>query len=124
MPFQFFSKPIKKMLVHDPYLNKRHVIIDRLGQYITMASQHNSLERVDVYTKREVDGDEQEAAIRELNRKHSVDICFDYRSEHDRFIEVTRVDGERAQIILGRGLDFIQPDGSTKPTYVIIQDPL
>ena len=35
-----------------------------------------------------------------------------------------RVDGTRAQILIGTGLDFIQADGRVKPTYIVVQDPL
>ena len=121
---EFFAKPCKKMLVHDPYLHNRSVIVDRLGEYIAMASKHNSLEEVVVHTKKVFDNGEQKAAEQELTRRHQVNIRFVHTVEHDRYIEVTRLDGERAKIILGRGLDFIQPDGSTKPTHIIIEDPL
>lgn len=120
----FFSKPCIKMTVHDPYLMNRDVIVDRLGEYISMASQHNTLDEVIIQTRKANDSGEQEAAERELIRKHPVNIRFEHKAEHDRFIEVIRLNGEKAKIILGRGLDFLQPDGSTKATYIIIQDPL
>lgn len=121
---EFFSKPCIKMTVHDPYLMNRDVIVDRLGEYISMASQHNILDEVIIQTRKANDSGEQEAAKRELTRKYPVNIRFEHKAEHDRFIEVIRLNGEKAKIILGRGLDFIQPDGSTKPTHIIIQDPL
>lgn len=120
----FFSKPCIKMTVHDPYLINRDVIVDRLGEYISMASQHNILDEVIIQTRKANDSGEQEVAKRELTRKYPVNIRFEYKAEHDRFIEVIRLNGEKTKIILGRGLDFIQPDGSTKPTHIIIQDPL
>ncbi len=112
------------MTIHDPYLMNLDVIVDRLGEYISMASQHNILDEVIIQTRKANDSGEQEAAKRELTRKYPVNIRFEHKAEHDRFIEVIRLNGERAKIILGRGLDFIQPDGSTKATHIIIQDPL
>ena len=120
----FFAKPCKKMLVHDPYLFDREHIVNRLGNYISMASQHSSVDEVIVHTKKAPDSREQEKAEQELISKFNGSIRFKHTAEHDRYIEITRVNGEQARIILGRGLDFIQPDGSTKSTYIVIQDPV
>lgn len=120
----FFAKPCKKMLVHDPYLFDREHIVNRLGKYISMASQHNIMDEVIVHTKKAPDSREQEKAEQELTSKFNCSIRFKHTAEHDRYIEITRLNGEQARIILGRGLDFIQPDGSTKTTYIVIQDPV
>jgi len=120
----FFAKPCKKMLVHDPYLFDREHIVNRLGKYISMASQHNLMDEVIVHTKKAPDSREQEKAEQELTSKFNCSIRFKHTAEHDRYIEITRLNGEQARIILGRGLDFIQPDGSTKTTYIVIQDPV
>lgn len=121
---EVFSSPCVKLFVHDPYLNNRERIVNRLGSYVAMAAQHNTLSEVTVKTKKSTDGREQELAEQELNKKFNGIIYFTHVAEHDRFIEVTRQDGERARIIIGRGLEFIQPDGSIKSTFIIIQDPL
>ncbi len=119
----FFSKPIKTLNVNDPYLHNHERIVNRLGAYIDMASQQDTLEKVVVWTKRDADPATQDRAIRELERKYSFSIKFIFDPEHDRYIDVTRVNGERARIFIGRGLDFIQKDGSLAPTYIVIQDP-
>lgn len=55
----------------------------------------------------------------------SIERVFDPKKiHHDRSITLIRHDGTKARIIIGRGLDFIRPDGTVDPTYVIIQDPL
>jgi len=119
----FFAKPCKKMLVHDPYLFDREHIVNRLGKYISMASQHNIMDEVIIHTKKALDSREQEKAEQELISKFNSSIRFKHTAEHDRYIEITRLNGEQARIILGRGLDFIQPDGSVKSTYIVIEDP-
>jgi hypothetical protein len=119
-----FSKPIRKLMVHDPYLHDRERIVNRLGQYILMASRHNSLEEVVVQTKRAQNQREQDLAIQELLRQYNFPIRFKFSAHHDRFIEILRNSDEKARIIIGRGLDFIQPDGSINPTFIVIQDPV
>jgi hypothetical protein len=121
---EIFAKPCKNLLIHDPYLFDRERIVNRLGVYIAMAAQHTSLEDVIVHTKPAPDRAEQIKSEQELNRKFNEIIRFKHTADHDRFIEITRLDGQKARIILGRGLDFIQPDGSIKSTYIVIQDPV
>ena len=121
---EVFSEPCKKLLVHDPYLFNRNQIVDRLGAYISMAAQHGTLEHVIVHTKKAPDSREQENSEREINRRFNEMIRFKHTANHDRFMEIERVNGECARIFIGRGLDFIQPDGSIKSTYVVIQDPV
>jgi len=120
----FFEKPCKKMFINDPYLFDREHIVIRVGKYISMASQNDILDEVIVHTKKATDSSEQEKAVQELKSKFNVSIGFKYTAEHDRYIKIIRANGEQARIIFGRGLDFIQPDGSVKSTYIIIQDPL
>ena len=43
---------------------------------------------------------------------------------HDRFIHLTRADGTEARIGIGVGLDFIKPNGRTRMTDIIIEDPM
>jgi hypothetical protein len=61
-----------------------------------------------------------------LERQHP-DVAFDFhrseRAEHDRFVEIHRTEGGKARILIGQGLDFINPDGSVRPTYIVIEDP-
>ncbi|NLC25919.1 MAG: DUF1998 domain-containing protein, partial [Fastidiosipila sp.] len=120
----FFKKSCVKMLIHDPYLQSRERIVNRLGNYIALAEEQGDLEKVIVHTKLAQDNGEQENAILELVDEFGDFIQFKYTADHDRYIEVERSNGERARIIIGRGLDFIRPDGSTKPTYIVIQDPI
>lgn len=120
---EVFSKPCLKILVHDPYLFTKEHILNRLDAYINMAIQHNTLNEVIVHTKKVTDN-EQTFAEQELNRKYHGLIQFKHTTEHDRYIDIIRVNGEKAKIIIGRGLDFIQPDGSTKSTFIVIQDPV
>ncbi|NMC84201.1 MAG: DEAD/DEAH box helicase [Anaerolineaceae bacterium] len=119
-----FALPCKKLLVHDPYLYSREQIVNRLGAYIAMAVKHDSLSEVVVFTKKHIDGGEQDRAEQEINQKYNGIIRFKHMADHDRYIEITRLNGERAKIIIGRGLDFIQPDGSIRSTYIVIQDPV
>ena len=88
-----------------------------------MVYQHSSMEEVIVHTKKAPDSREQEKAEQELISKFNGSIRFKHTADHDRYIEITRVNGEQARIILGRGLDFLQPDGSVKSTYIVIEDP-
>jgi superfamily II DNA or RNA helicase len=119
-----FEVPCKRLLVHDPYLYDRERIVNRLGAYIDMAAKHSSLSEVIVLTKKASDSKSQEKAEQEINRKYNGIIRFKHTADHDRFIDVMRINGEQAKIIIGRGLDFIQPDGSIRSTYIVIQDPV
>jgi hypothetical protein len=42
---------------------------------------------------------------------------------HDRSIGLRRANGERARIVIGKGLDFIQYGGRTVRTFLFIEDP-
>jgi hypothetical protein len=119
-----FSKPCKKLLVHDPYLIDTERILNRLGAYIHLANKANTLEEVLVISKKADTSRVQKTAEQELNNRFGGIIRFKHTADHDRYIEITRVNGEKARIIIGRGLDFIRPDGTVQDTFVIIQDPL
>jgi len=120
---EFFEKPVTKMIINDPYLNDKERIVNRAGSYIKLAYKSGHLEDVVIQTKKARPDFEQVEAENELMRKYPNLIRFKHFAEHDRWIEVTRIDNEKARVIIGRGLDFIQPDGSLKRTYVVIQDP-
>lgn len=120
----FFAQPIQRMTIHDPYLVDRERLVNRLSPYLRMASGHKDLERVIIHTKRADDKERQDAARRELEQEFPALLDFKFTADHDRYLEVVRVNGERARIYIGRGFDFIRPDGSTKATYIVIQDPM
>ena len=119
-----FSEPCETILINDPYLIDRKSIF-LLEPYLEMAIKNGSLNSVIVHTKKSVQYQEQLDAEKSINQKFNNLIVFKHNPiEHDRYIELTRKDGERARIILGRGLDFMQSDGSIKSTFIIIQDPI
>jgi superfamily II DNA/RNA helicase len=124
-----FNKPTIELSVYDPYLLTNEVIEQRLGEYIRLASQPGQLRKVLIFTRKAGQGfpgndKEQEYAENQIIRKYGNIVVFKHNYyQHDRFIEILRLDGTKARIIIGRGLDFIQPDRSTKPTFVIIEDP-
>lgn len=121
---EVFDKPCESLLINDPYLFNADKI-NALEPYLKMASKHNTLSKVTVHTKKSSDYKLQVDAENELNAKFNNLIKFKHIPlEHDRFIEISRLNGEKARIILGRGLDFIQEDGSIKSTFIVIQDPL
>lgn len=124
-----FSRPVKRMLVNDAYLYDRERIVHRLGAYVELAERQGALELVTVITKKagqsgnSGNGIDQERAEQELTRKSRATINFKHsQPQHDRFIEIERTDGTKARILIGQGLDFIQSDGRTKPTYIVIEE--
>ena len=119
-----FQKPCKQLLVHDPYLNDSERIINRLGAYIRLAQRTNALEDVLVISRKADRDNGQSSAEREVNNMFGGIVRFKHTASHDRFIEITRTSGEKARIIIGRGLEFINSDGTVKDTFIIIQDPL
>jgi superfamily II DNA or RNA helicase len=120
----FFTQPVQRMTIHDPYLFDRERLVNRLSPYIQMASRHQTLEKVIIHTKRADDRHRQDAAEQELKQRFPDLLDFKHTADHDRFLGVVRVSGERARIYIGRGFDFIRPDGSTRATYIVIQDPV
>lgn len=121
---KFFTKPVKKMIINDPYLSKDWVIKKRLASYLELANFNNTLEEVIIYTNKVANSREQASAFDWLKSNFPVKINIIGSAEHDRTIEVTRVSGEKARIIIGKGLDFIDEFGKTKPTFIIIEDPV
>jgi len=119
-----FKKPCVAMLINDPYLIDKQSI-NLLNPYIEMAIKDKTLKSVVVHTKKSIEFNEQLAAEKSISKKFKDVVVFKHEPiEHDRYIELTREDGEKARIIFGRGLDFMQPDGSIKSTFIIIQDPI
>lgn len=126
-----FAQPVLQLRVNDPYLQTYEQIVNRLGAYIGLASQHHNFDKVTVITRRAgeagiySDKETQDRAIKALEKKFpNVKIIFKYdRPEHDRFIEIHRANGTQARILIGRGLDFIGPKGDIMSTYIVIQYP-
>jgi hypothetical protein len=126
---QFFSRPVQRMTVCDPYLFDHERIINRLGAYIDMARDGGGLQRVEVITRdaqiEKQDRASQTKAFESLRARFAdVDIRVNRptnREHHDRWIEITRTDGSRACLHIGRGLDFIRPDGTVQATVLIIE---
>ena len=128
-----FSQPVTHLLVNDRYLLDEERLCNRLGAYLTLANQHGILQHVLVRTwpagekGRGGSKDEQNRAIQKLKSKFpTVTIDVNRKEaivEHDRFIILTRTNGTKARILIGQGLDFIQPDGTIRPTHIIIEDP-
>jgi ATP-dependent helicase YprA (DUF1998 family) len=120
----FYAQPVRNMFINDRYLQTADVILHRVGAHIALAQQHGTLERVTIQAR--ADGEEQRRAIKQLKARFPlVDISFrlDYHTAHDRHIELTRTDGRKARAIIGMGLDFIERDGTVRPTFIVIQDP-
>ncbi|MBN8595240.1 MAG: DEAD/DEAH box helicase [Anaerolineae bacterium] len=127
---ELFNRPVSAMKVSDPYLIDRERIVNRLGAYIRLAAAQGTLVRVDVTTRdaqlERHDREEQTRAFEELQELFP-DIILQCqrrtdRQEHDRWIEITRADGSKARLYIGRGLDFIRPDGTVQGTYLVIEE--
>ena len=118
-----FNVPVKRIVIHDPYLDNRERLVNRAGAYIELAFKSGGLEEAIIMTKKARSSYEQDSAENELSRKYPDLLRIKHVADHDRWIEITRENGEKSRIIIGRGLDFIQPDGSLKRTYIVIQDP-
>lgn len=118
----FYAAPVVGMIVTDRYLHSRDRILDRLGAHVALARKGGALEWVLVKT--EENGQEQRNAVNDLkNRFPDVRIRFDLvkKADHDRSIEVTRVNGSKSRVILGIGLDFIYPSGDVQKTFLVFQ---
>jgi superfamily II DNA or RNA helicase len=129
----FFAAPVVEMRVIDPYLIDHERIVNRLGAYIRLAQSGKELQRVvvetrDANTVLNGDRNDQNRAFETL--KHHFDsITIESkrnpsRDLHDRWIEATRADGSKATMYIGRGLDFIRPDGTVQSTYIVIDESL
>lgn len=124
------DEPVRAMQINDRYLVDYERAYLRLREYIELAAE-GGLQELLVRTfraeERGVGGSvrEQDRAIQALRQSYpNIDIQFKFsKTEHDRSVLLERYSGTRARILLGRGLDFIRPDGSINPTYIIIEDP-
>lgn len=120
----FYAKPVRRMVITDRYMDRRETILGRLGNHIALAQQQGQLERVIVNTRE--GSQEQKVAIQQLKSKFlqlNISFKFDYHMAHDRSIELLRSDESQARVILGVGLDFIEPDGIVRHTFLVFQDP-
>ncbi|MCS6835215.1 MAG: DEAD/DEAH box helicase [Anaerolineae bacterium] len=121
----FFKKPVRRMTISDPYLIDHERLFKRVSAYIDLANQHGTLERVLIITR---DAGKQgrqaqtEAAHKLMQRYPFVKVERPESVPHDRQINVDYVDGSKARLLLGRGLDFIRTDGSSEPTYLVVQE--
>ena len=119
----FYKQPVQGMVVNDRYLNSTISIISRLGAHIRLAEKGESLEWVLVQARQ--GNDEQRKAIQQLKEMFpDVKIKFnlEYHLPHDRHIEITRLDGSKARVIIGAGLDFIHADGKISETFLVFQE--
>ena len=127
-----FAKPVKKLEVNDPYLFNYERIVNRLGAYIEMAFQGGELESVVVTTRKDGPGigssnwEDQRKAEKIIEQKYGSIVRFRHplQPPHDRYIQLERLNGERARIWIGLGLDFIQSNAPAKSTYIVIEDPM
>lgn len=120
---EFYSKPVRGMVINDRYLDKREKILDRLGAHISLAHRTGFLEWVVVKTWQS--HEEQRQAIQQLKSQFpqiSIKFSFDRQLAHDRYIEVTYADGQKARAIIGVGLDFIESDGKVRNTFLVFQN--
>jgi len=121
---ELFQKPIKSITVNDPYLFTYEQIVNRLGTYIAMAMKHTTLEKISIYTRSAQPNNEQMSAEKKIITLYGEKVVFNHTiPEHDRYLIIQQESGEKIRILIGRGLDFIQPDGSVKSTYIVIEDP-
>lgn len=112
------------MVICDRYLDKKPVILNRLAAHIALAHQQGSLKWVIVQTR--LGQEKQKQAIKQLKAKFldvSIKFQMDYHTGHDRFIELILTDEKKARVIIGMGLDFIEPSGTVRQTFLIFQDP-
>lgn len=127
---QFFERPVAQMTVSDPYLVDYERIVNRLGTYIQLAYEQGDLSEVKVITRdAQLEGynrDKQKQAFDKL-RERFPNLTLDDkrrtdRQEHDRWIEIIRSDNSKALMYIGRGLDFIRPDGTVQATYIVTKE--
>lgn len=126
----FYQRPVRKMTVSDRYLINEEQLLNRLGAHIRLAQHGGGLETVEVNTLK---GDVkkgtdqiQAQAIQKLKHQFQmvkVELGTKKNVSHDRYILIERVDGTQARLIIGKGLDFIRPDGGVDHTFLIFEDP-
>lgn len=123
---EFYARPVQGMIVNDRYLDTKEKVLNRLGAHIDLAHRHGGLEWVEVYTIHTRQGqNEQKQAISQLKSQYpEVNIKFKIERHiaHDRYIELTYTDNHKARVIIGLGLDFIEPNGSVRETFLVFQD--
>ncbi len=127
---RFFQRSVVTMAVNDPYLLDYERLYTRLGNYITLANQHKTLARVHITTRdaklENLSRDDQTRAYEALKREFAgIKIELTRRTDrqaHDRWIEIVREDGSKARLYIGRSLDFIQPDGTLRETYLVHEE--
>lgn len=120
----FYAKPVRSMLINDRYLDTADRILNRLGAHIQLAQRGGTLQSVHVKTVRR--GDEQSKLTNQLKQRFPPDVKITFSLEgsvHDRFIQVTYADEQRARVVIGKGLDFIHPDGQVDHTFLVFQKP-
>lgn len=114
----YTKKPVSNMVISDRYLNTKEKILGRLAAHIHLAKQNGKLEWIVVKTQQF--DDEQKRAIQQLKSQFpDIRIRFELNRqiEHDRYIEVTYADNNKARVIIGVGLDFIEPNGYVRKTF-------
>ncbi len=118
----YTKKPVQGMVISDRYLETREKILDRLGSHIELAQQHKALEWVVVKTRQSDDKQKQAIDLLRLRFPHvRIKFDFNWHTAHDRHIEITHVDNSKARVIIGNGLDFIEPNGNVRNTFLIYQ---
>lgn len=125
----FFERPVSEMRVVDPYLADYERLYNRLGAYVQLAFEKGALKSLYVQTRDAPDPknrQEQLTAITDLKKRFpSVQVNVhhpEHRKDHDRYIHITRPDGSKARLLIGRGLDFIRSNGSVRETYLVIEE--
>jgi len=120
---EFYTKhAVRGMIVSDRYLDTKEKILNRLGAHIDLAQQNKGLEWVVVKTWQAQD--EQKQAIQQLKSRFphvKIRFEFDWQTAHDRYIEIIRNDGDKARVIIGTGLDFIESNGNVRNTFLVFQ---
>lgn len=122
----FYAKPVRGLSVTDRYLHDHTRLAGRVGAHVELAQQGGALEWVFVRTEQARDLQTQSDAIRELKARFP-NLNIKVQAErgyvpHDRVIEVTHVDGSKARVLIGLGLDFIAEDGSVRDTFLVFQN--
>ena len=136
---EVFAKPVAEMTISDPYLCSDHHR-GRIAAYLELIQaapetvpqvrvRTMNVERISFSRHNYNSRAEQEAKFKQLQQrfpglKIRYDLVDDKRAiDHDRSIDVSRTNGERARIVIGKGLDFIRYNGQTARTFIFIEDP-
>jgi Lhr-like helicase len=136
-----FRSPLKSLLISDRYLRSNHHE-KRLRAYLTLINSQSGMRpqvaigtlaaevKLSLHSSYyQTSAEQRQMFACIINDFPALDI--QYRLErslqslpHDRFIHLTRADGTEARIGIGVGLDFIKPNGRTRMTDIIIEDPM